>query len=71
MAILANFLNDDVGYRDIDSIVSWIDNDKYQVTTLNYSYIRKHDNKIYIYFLYDGYQLEEHEKREKFETSNY
>jgi len=70
MSILANFLNDDVGYRDIDSIVSWIEDDKYQVTILNYSYIRKQkNNKIHIYFLYDGYQLEEHEKREKFETT--
>jgi len=69
IAILTNFLTDDIGSRNIKSMINWLKNDKYKVTTLNYSYIRKHGEKIYIYFLYDSYGLEEHEKRERFETT--
>jgi len=69
IGILANFLTDDIGFRDIKYMIDWIKNDKYKVTTLNYSFIKKSGKNIHIYFLYDSYGINEHKKREKFETT--
>ena len=69
LSILVKFLTDDVGLRRIDSIVNWINDEKYKSVVLNACYLVKHDEKINIYFFYDGYGREETEKREKFEIS--
>ena len=67
--ILTNFLIDDVGGRSIDSLLEWINDDKYDFSILNYSYLKKDGGKIYIYFFYDGYGKKEDKKRERFETT--
>ena len=67
--ILAKFLIDDISYRKIDSIIEWIKNDSYNSVVLNACYLVKHNEKINIYFFYDGYGREEKEERERFETS--
>jgi len=67
--ILTNFLTDDVGSRSLDSINEWINNDTYNHAILNYSYLKKNNNKISIYFFYDGYEKKEDPSRIKFETT--
>jgi len=69
LAILVKFLIDDIGFRKIDSIIEWIKNDSYNLAVLNASYLAKHNEKINIYFFYDGYGREEKEEREKFVIS--
>jgi len=69
LSLLVKFLSDDVGCRETESIVEWIKNDSYDSVVLNASYLVKHENKINIYFFYDGYGREEDKQREKFETS--
>jgi len=69
LAILTKFLTDDIGFRKIDSIINWIKDDSYSSMILNACYLVKYNEKIRIYFFYDGYEKEEHEKRIFFETS--
>ena len=67
LSILSYFLMDDVGGRKIDSLVNWLNNDKYESVVLNYSYIQKNGSKLLIYAFYDGYEREEHKDRDQFE----
>jgi len=69
LSILVKFLTDDIGLRRIDSIVNWIKDERYKSVVLNACYLVKNDEKINIYFFYDGYARKEVEEREKFEIS--
>jgi len=69
LSILSYFLADDIGPRKIDSLINWLQDDKYESAVLNYSYIKKNHDKINIYCFHDGYKREESEDRTKFETT--
>jgi len=68
LTVLSYFLTDDVGARNVQSLISWLKNDQYESAVLNYSYIKKDENKVELYCFYDGYEREEHKDREKFEV---
>jgi len=65
--ILSRFLVDDIGGRKINSILDFIKNDKLDSVILNASYLKKHNDKIKIYFFYDGYEKVEDASRANFE----
>jgi len=69
LSILSYFLIDDIGARTTDSLVNWLQDDKYESAVLNYSYIKKCNDKVRIYCFHDGYEREEAVDRKKFETT--